>query len=162
MEWTPTPPSQAVILIVEDNLNNFILMTRLLAFLGVKKCEWKAGVSFHRECIGVTGSVTVHGVLKLMVVEQPPWWRLQGAVPWIPPAGRCNMWGLARRANPQASGTRMYYGFFTLRCAPPCGGSPHCWYWREPPSIEEKPARPPRESGRGRCGAETWPRRSGS
>lgn len=42
MKWTPTPPSQSVILIVEDNLNNFILMTRLLAFLGVKKCEWKA------------------------------------------------------------------------------------------------------------------------
>jgi len=37
-----TAPSDAVILIVEDNLNNFILMTRLLAFLGVKKCEWKA------------------------------------------------------------------------------------------------------------------------
>jgi two-component system cell cycle response regulator DivK len=37
-----THPSNAVILIVEDNLNNFILMTRLLAFLGVKKCEWKA------------------------------------------------------------------------------------------------------------------------
>ncbi len=36
------PPSEASILIVEDNLNNFILMTRLLAFLGVKKCEWKA------------------------------------------------------------------------------------------------------------------------
>ncbi len=35
-------PSDAVILIVEDNLNNFILMTRLLAYLGVKKCEWKA------------------------------------------------------------------------------------------------------------------------
>jgi two-component system cell cycle response regulator DivK len=42
MKWTPRPPSEAVILIVEDNLNNFILMTRLLAFLGVKKCEWKA------------------------------------------------------------------------------------------------------------------------
>lgn len=37
-----TLPSDAIILIVEDNLNNFILMTRLLAFLGVKKCEWKA------------------------------------------------------------------------------------------------------------------------
>ena len=35
-------PTDAVILIVEDNLNNFILMTRLLAFLGIKKCEWKA------------------------------------------------------------------------------------------------------------------------
>ena len=42
MTWQPTLPSEAVILIVEDNLNNFILMTRLLAFLGVKKCEWKA------------------------------------------------------------------------------------------------------------------------
>jgi two-component system cell cycle response regulator DivK len=42
MTWKTTPPSDAVILIVEDNLNNFILMTRLLAFLGVKKCEWKA------------------------------------------------------------------------------------------------------------------------
>jgi two-component system cell cycle response regulator DivK len=42
MTWKTTSPSDAVILIVEDNLNNFILMTRLLAFLGVKKCEWKA------------------------------------------------------------------------------------------------------------------------
>jgi two-component system cell cycle response regulator DivK len=42
MKWKATAPSEAVILIVEDNLNNFILMTRLLAFLGVKKCEWKA------------------------------------------------------------------------------------------------------------------------
>ncbi|HOT90674.1 MAG TPA: response regulator [Anaerolineae bacterium] len=42
MKWKPIVPSEAVILIVEDNLNNFILMTRLLAFLGVKKCEWKA------------------------------------------------------------------------------------------------------------------------
>ncbi len=35
-------PQDATILIVEDNFNNFLLMTRLLAFLGVKKCEWKA------------------------------------------------------------------------------------------------------------------------
>ncbi|HQE91209.1 MAG TPA: response regulator [Anaerolineae bacterium] len=42
MKWKPVVPADAVILIVEDNLNNFILMTRLLAFLGVKKCEWKA------------------------------------------------------------------------------------------------------------------------
>jgi two-component system cell cycle response regulator DivK len=27
---------------VEDNLNNFLLITRLLAYLGVKQCEWKA------------------------------------------------------------------------------------------------------------------------
>lgn len=37
-----TAPHEATILIVEDNFNNFLLMTRLLAFLGVKKCEWKA------------------------------------------------------------------------------------------------------------------------
>jgi len=42
MKWKPISPANAVILIVEDNLNNFILMARLLAFLGVKKCEWKA------------------------------------------------------------------------------------------------------------------------
>ncbi|MGC9356332.1 MAG: response regulator [Anaerolineae bacterium] len=37
-----TNPHEATILIVEDNFHNFLLMTRLLAFLGVKKCEWKA------------------------------------------------------------------------------------------------------------------------
>jgi two-component system cell cycle response regulator DivK len=37
-----TAPENATILIVEDNFNNFLLMTRLLAFLGVSKCEWKA------------------------------------------------------------------------------------------------------------------------
>ena len=42
MKWKPVHLANAVILIVEDNLNNFILMTRLLAFLGIKKCEWKA------------------------------------------------------------------------------------------------------------------------
>jgi two-component system cell cycle response regulator DivK len=35
-------PQSAYILVVEDNLNNFLLITRLLAFLGVKQCEWKA------------------------------------------------------------------------------------------------------------------------
>ncbi len=38
----PKAPQDSTILIVEDNFNNFLLMTRLLAFLGVKKCEWKA------------------------------------------------------------------------------------------------------------------------
>lgn len=42
MKWKLIAPTDAVILIVEDSLNNFILMTRLLAFLGIKKCEWKA------------------------------------------------------------------------------------------------------------------------
>lgn len=35
-------PQSASILVVEDNLNNFLLITRLLAYLGVKQCEWKA------------------------------------------------------------------------------------------------------------------------
>jgi two-component system cell cycle response regulator DivK len=35
-------PQSAYVLVVEDNLNNFLLITRLLAYLGVKQCEWKA------------------------------------------------------------------------------------------------------------------------
>jgi two-component system cell cycle response regulator DivK len=35
-------PEDATILIVEDNLQNYVLITRLLAYLGVKRCEWKA------------------------------------------------------------------------------------------------------------------------
>jgi two-component system cell cycle response regulator DivK len=35
-------PKDATILVVEDNVQNFVLITRLLAYLGVKKCEWKA------------------------------------------------------------------------------------------------------------------------
>ncbi|RMF34240.1 MAG: response regulator [Chloroflexi bacterium] len=35
-------PQDAHVLVVEDNLNNFLLITRLLAYLGVKQCEWKA------------------------------------------------------------------------------------------------------------------------
>ena len=42
MNTAGTPPEEAKILIVEDNFNNFLLMTRLLAFLGVNECEWKA------------------------------------------------------------------------------------------------------------------------
>ncbi|MBN1179287.1 MAG: response regulator [Anaerolineae bacterium] len=38
----PIEPENAVVLVVEDNLNNFLLITRLLAYLGVKRCEWKA------------------------------------------------------------------------------------------------------------------------
>lgn len=34
-------PKDATILVVEDNVQNFMLITRLLAYLGVKKCEWK-------------------------------------------------------------------------------------------------------------------------
>ena len=33
--------SDATVLIIEDNLNNFVLMARLLAYLGIQRCEWK-------------------------------------------------------------------------------------------------------------------------
>ncbi len=35
-------PQDAVVLVIEDNLNNFLLMARLLAYVGVQQCEWKA------------------------------------------------------------------------------------------------------------------------
>jgi len=35
-------PEDATVLVVEDNLNNFLLIARLLAYVGVQKCEWKA------------------------------------------------------------------------------------------------------------------------
>jgi two-component system cell cycle response regulator DivK len=35
-------PQSASVLVVEDNLNNFLLITRLLAYLGVGHCDWKA------------------------------------------------------------------------------------------------------------------------
>lgn len=38
---TPVDPKQAHILVVEDNVSNFVLIARLLAFMGVQKCEWK-------------------------------------------------------------------------------------------------------------------------
>ena len=34
-------PKDAHILVVEDNVSNFVLIARLLAFMGVQKCEWK-------------------------------------------------------------------------------------------------------------------------
>ncbi len=37
----PIDPSKAHILVVEDNVSNFVLIARLLAFMGVQKCEWK-------------------------------------------------------------------------------------------------------------------------
>ena len=42
---TPTArvaPQDAHVLVVEDSLRNFVLIARLLAYLGVKDCEWKA------------------------------------------------------------------------------------------------------------------------
>ena len=35
-------PSDAHVLIVEDNIQNFVLLARLMAFLGVRQCQWKA------------------------------------------------------------------------------------------------------------------------
>lgn len=34
-------PASAHVLVVEDNVPNFVLVARLLAFLGVQRCEWK-------------------------------------------------------------------------------------------------------------------------
>ncbi len=34
-------PKEAHVLVVEDNVSNFVLIARLLAFMGVEKCEWK-------------------------------------------------------------------------------------------------------------------------
>ncbi|MFN8596466.1 MAG: response regulator [Anaerolineae bacterium] len=39
---TPVDPQNAYILVVEDNIQNFVLIARLMAFLGVKQCQWKA------------------------------------------------------------------------------------------------------------------------
>jgi two-component system cell cycle response regulator DivK len=38
----PVNPRDATVLVIEDNLNNFLLIARLLAFVGVGRCEWKA------------------------------------------------------------------------------------------------------------------------
>lgn len=38
---TPIDPKDAHILVVEDNVSNFVLIARLLAFMGIQKCEWK-------------------------------------------------------------------------------------------------------------------------
>jgi two-component system cell cycle response regulator DivK len=40
--FEPIAPQSAYILVVEDNLKNFVLVARLLAYLGVKDCQWKA------------------------------------------------------------------------------------------------------------------------
>jgi len=36
------PPGEAHVLVVEDNLQNLVLMARLLAFAGIQHYEWKA------------------------------------------------------------------------------------------------------------------------
>lgn len=37
----PIDPAAAHVLVVEDNVPNFVLIARLLAYTGVEKCEWK-------------------------------------------------------------------------------------------------------------------------
>ena len=38
----PIDPANAYVLVVEDNIQNFVLIARLMAFIGVKQCQWKA------------------------------------------------------------------------------------------------------------------------
>lgn len=38
---SPVAPDDAHVLVVEDNVSNFVLIARLLAYMGVQKCEWK-------------------------------------------------------------------------------------------------------------------------
>lgn len=38
---SPIDPKDADVLVVEDNVANFVLVARLLAYAGVKNCEWK-------------------------------------------------------------------------------------------------------------------------
>lgn len=37
----PIDPTEAHVLVVEDNVPNFVLIARLLAYMGVPRCEWK-------------------------------------------------------------------------------------------------------------------------
>ena len=37
----PIEPGEAHVLVVEDNVPNFVLIARMLAFMGVQRCEWK-------------------------------------------------------------------------------------------------------------------------
>ncbi len=41
VERAPIDPSEAHVLVVEDNVPNFVLIARMLAFMGVQRCEWK-------------------------------------------------------------------------------------------------------------------------
>lgn len=41
VNFAPVEPAQAQVLVVEDNVPNFVLIARMLAFMGVQRCEWK-------------------------------------------------------------------------------------------------------------------------
>lgn len=38
---TAIQPKDATVLVVEDNVSNFVLVARMLAYMGVPRCEWK-------------------------------------------------------------------------------------------------------------------------
>ena len=38
---SPIQPKDATVLVVEDNVSNFVLVARMLAYMGVPRCEWK-------------------------------------------------------------------------------------------------------------------------
>jgi two-component system, cell cycle response regulator DivK len=38
---TSIEPAEAHVLVVEDNMRNFVLVARLLAYMGVQRCDWK-------------------------------------------------------------------------------------------------------------------------
>ncbi len=42
MSKTPIDPKDAYVLVIEDNMQNMILMSRMLDFIGVRRYEWKA------------------------------------------------------------------------------------------------------------------------
>lgn len=60
-------PQDATVLVIEDNLNNFLLIARLLAYLGVERCEWKASGWQVREFVESLPSVD----LILMDINLP-------------------------------------------------------------------------------------------
>ncbi len=39
--FAPIEPKDAQVLVVEDNVPNFVLIARMLAFMGIQRCEWK-------------------------------------------------------------------------------------------------------------------------
>ena len=41
MEEQPLALSDTYVLVVEDSVPNFVLIARMLAYMGVRNCEWK-------------------------------------------------------------------------------------------------------------------------
>lgn len=38
---SPIEPAEAHVLVVEDNMRNFVLVARMLAYMGIHRCDWK-------------------------------------------------------------------------------------------------------------------------